>query len=201
MTSPVPRTGTIGVPDIRTASGHLATGQLTGSHTTGRPAQRVIIIGEEATTAELVPPPAARPAPHRKLGRDRRGPRPDQASGGVGVPPVPAPEPAMTSGQFIHRDTSGTETDVTTDVGCLYDLVIGSMDWGSGFLTVEDAEPVVRIARLGQGIRRQPGAFRRTERVPGQALQHAHPFGVPVPGDPGPGRGDRAPVRGREDRA
>jgi hypothetical protein len=31
-------------------------------------------------------------------------------------------------------------------VQALYDLVIGSMDWGSGFWTVDDAMPVLHIA-------------------------------------------------------
>ena len=53
-------------------------------------------------------------------------------------------------GRFIFRRFDGPDEDVTDDVGCLYDLVIGSMNWGSGFLTVEDALPVVRIAQLGQ---------------------------------------------------
>jgi len=42
----------------------------------------------------------------------------------------------------------GTTQDVTAGVQTLYDLVIQSMDWGSGFLTVEDTEPVVAIAEF-----------------------------------------------------
>jgi hypothetical protein len=38
--------------------------------------------------------------------------------------------------------------DVTEAVQALYDLVVQSMDWGSGFLTAEDAEPVALIARV-----------------------------------------------------
>ena len=49
---------------------------------------------------------------------------------------------------FVHRAADGTETDVTEGVQALYDLVICSMDWGSGFLTYEDALPVVTIAEL-----------------------------------------------------
>ena len=44
------------------------------------------------------------------------------------------------------RHADGTETDVTEGVQVLYDTVIASMDWGSGFLTVEDAEPIVAVA-------------------------------------------------------
>jgi hypothetical protein len=32
-------------------------------------------------------------------------------------------------------------------VQALYDLVLSSMDWGSGFLTAEDARPVALLAR------------------------------------------------------
>lgn len=46
----------------------------------------------------------------------------------------------------VHSD--GTTVDVTAGVQALYDLVINSMDWGSGFLTSEDAEPVAEIARI-----------------------------------------------------
>jgi hypothetical protein len=41
----------------------------------------------------------------------------------------------------------GTTVDITEGVQALYDLVISSMDWGSGFWTAEDAEPVVHVAR------------------------------------------------------
>jgi len=45
-------------------------------------------------------------------------------------------------------DDDGTETDITEGVQALYDLVISSMDWGSGFWTVEDATPVAKLARV-----------------------------------------------------
>jgi len=51
----------------------------------------------------------------------------------------------MTARCYVVAD-DGTETDITDGVGALYDLVVGSMDWGSGFLTVEDATPVSVIA-------------------------------------------------------
>jgi hypothetical protein len=44
--------------------------------------------------------------------------------------------------------TDGSRHDVTEAVQALYDLVVQSLDWGSGFLTVEDAVPVADIARL-----------------------------------------------------
>lgn len=43
---------------------------------------------------------------------------------------------------------AGDETDVTEAVQVLYDLVVQSMDWGSGFLSVEDVVPVYRLAEL-----------------------------------------------------
>ena len=52
------------------------------------------------------------------------------------------------NGKIMHVAEGGTQTDVTEGVQTLYDLVIGSMDWGSGFLSYEDAIPVVEIARL-----------------------------------------------------
>jgi hypothetical protein len=36
----------------------------------------------------------------------------------------------------------GSVVNVTEHVSAIYDLVIGSMDFGSGFLTVEDAVPL-----------------------------------------------------------
>ena len=50
--------------------------------------------------------------------------------------------------QLIARRPDGSEVDVTEGVQVLYDHVIGSMDWGSGFLTVEDAIPIAEIARV-----------------------------------------------------
>lgn len=47
----------------------------------------------------------------------------------------------------ICRASDGSETDITEGVQTLYDMVIGSMDWGSGFLTAEDALPVVQVAK------------------------------------------------------
>jgi hypothetical protein len=54
------------------------------------------------------------------------------------------PEPGQV--RVIAR-CDGTETDITEGVQALYDLVIGSMDWGSGFWTAEDAAPVAALAR------------------------------------------------------
>lgn len=50
--------------------------------------------------------------------------------------------------EIYVRSPNGDHVVVTAGVQALYDLVIDSMDWGSGFLTVEDATPVVEIAKL-----------------------------------------------------
>lgn len=52
-------------------------------------------------------------------------------------------------GKFVHVADDGTQIEVTEGVQALYDLVISSMDWGSGFLSYEDAVPVGEIAELG----------------------------------------------------
>jgi hypothetical protein len=52
------------------------------------------------------------------------------------------------NGKFVHIADDGTQADVTEGVQALYDLVLSSMDWGSGFWSYEDALPVAKIARL-----------------------------------------------------
>jgi hypothetical protein len=54
----------------------------------------------------------------------------------------------VTAVRAFARQPDGTETDITEGVQALYDLVLGSMDWGSGFLTAEDARPVALLARM-----------------------------------------------------
>jgi len=54
----------------------------------------------------------------------------------------------MSVARAFARAEDGTETDITEGVQALYDLVISSMDFRSGFWTVEDAVPVAVIARL-----------------------------------------------------
>jgi hypothetical protein len=53
----------------------------------------------------------------------------------------------MSDVRAFVRQPDGTETDITEGVQALYDLVLNSMDWGSGFLTAEDARPVALLAR------------------------------------------------------
>lgn len=49
--------------------------------------------------------------------------------------------------RVFARQEDGTEVDVTEGVQALYDHCVCSMDWGSGFLTIEDAEGIIRIAQ------------------------------------------------------
>jgi hypothetical protein len=56
-------------------------------------------------------------------------------------------------GRIIHvtgspADLHSHETDITDGVQVLYDLVIQSQNFGSGFWTIEDLEPVARLAEL-----------------------------------------------------
>lgn len=52
------------------------------------------------------------------------------------------------SGVTIHAvPLDGDPTDITEGVQALYDLVIQSMDWGSGFLSIEDVEPIAKLAK------------------------------------------------------
>ena len=51
------------------------------------------------------------------------------------------------SARAVARTESGAEVDITEGVQALYDLVISSMDWGSGFWSFEDAVPVAIVAR------------------------------------------------------
>ena len=98
------------------------------------------------------------------------------------------------NGRVLHVAEDGTRTDVTEGVQAMYDLVTGSMDWGSGFLSYEDAVPVGAVARLCgfEGIaeverylqdalhREESDAWRRTQPTPTQAyvngndIPHAH---------------------------
>ena len=61
----------------------------------------------------------------------------------------------------------GQAVDVTEGVQALYDIVVQSMDWGSGFLTVEDALPVVEIAKVCgfDGIREAEAYLVERERM------------------------------------
>jgi hypothetical protein len=54
------------------------------------------------------------------------------------------------NGRITHTSDDGVTHDVTEAVKCLYDLVLDSMDWGSGFWSVEEAVPIGILARLCQ---------------------------------------------------
>lgn len=53
-----------------------------------------------------------------------------------------------TRGRVIFRADDGSETDVTNAVTVLWDGVIGSLDWGSGWWDAEDAGAVAWIGKL-----------------------------------------------------
>ena len=64
----------------------------------------------------------------------------------------------------LIRADDGTEKDVTEGIQAMYDLIIESMDWGSGFLSFEDAVPMAVVARaLG---------FKRCDEVERYLLEH-----------------------------
>lgn len=44
------------------------------------------------------------------------------------------------------ENEDGTRTEVTEAVQCLYDLLLSSMDFGSGFLSVEEIIPIAELA-------------------------------------------------------
>ena len=48
------------------------------------------------------------------------------------------PKPKIMVGQY----------DVTQHVAAMFDALVGSMDWGSGFLTVEEIESILIVGRL-----------------------------------------------------
>ncbi len=49
--------------------------------------------------------------------------------------------------RIFVKNEDGTETEITEGVQAMYDIVITSMDWGSGLLTVEDAVPIANLAK------------------------------------------------------
>lgn len=52
-----------------------------------------------------------------------------------------------TGAQIKAHLPDGQLVDVTGGVMALYDLVLNLMDWGSNFLSLEDALPVAEIAK------------------------------------------------------
>lgn len=71
-----------------------------------------------------------------------------------------------------HVDDNGTHTDITTAVQTMYDLIVDSMDWTSGFLAIEDCIAIERIAVLcgwetPAEAANQIAAYERLKRSPG----------------------------------
>jgi hypothetical protein len=52
------------------------------------------------------------------------------------------------NGTNIIAENKEFDEDVTEAVQALYDLIIQSLDWGSGFISAEEAEPIARLAQL-----------------------------------------------------
>lgn len=48
--------------------------------------------------------------------------------------------------RILARRSDGPEIDVTTEVRLVYDLLNESMDYGSGFLSIEDVTEITRLA-------------------------------------------------------
>jgi hypothetical protein len=76
----------------------------------------------------------------------------------------------------------GTTLDVTLGVQVLYDLVIQSMDFGSGFLSVEEVDPIVGVAAFC-GFKEFEAAERyvEQERVAQRQRNCAHPVRRRIP--------------------
>jgi hypothetical protein len=49
--------------------------------------------------------------------------------------------------RIIVQHDDGTEIDITEGVQIAYDCTVGSMDWGSGFLAVEEVDAMVRLSQ------------------------------------------------------
>jgi hypothetical protein len=101
----------------------------------------------------------------------------------------------------VRKD--GTETDITEGVQALYDLVISSMDFRSGFWSFEDAVPVAVLGRAcgfekigeverylaeqqrSEAQRRFLAAHVRQMTNPAEKVEHEHLFdtqGIFLPG-------------------
>lgn len=48
--------------------------------------------------------------------------------------------------RVIVQQDDGTEVDVTEEVKVAYDCVRQSLDWGSGFLDVEEVDAIIRLS-------------------------------------------------------
>lgn len=52
--------------------------------------------------------------------------------------------------RIIAQHDDGTEIDITEGVQIAYDVVVHSMDWGSGFLDTEEVDAIVNLARAAR---------------------------------------------------
>lgn len=71
--------------------------------------------------------------------------------------------------QIVVR-LNGVETDVTEAVKVCYDVVHSSMDWGSGFLDVEEMAHVVALAQAA-GFTEPDVPFARYTPAQGRAVK------------------------------
>lgn len=53
----------------------------------------------------------------------------------------------MSEIKIYAEDADGNRVDITEGVQVLYDCVHASMDWGSGFLSVEDVAGILNVAQ------------------------------------------------------
>ncbi len=49
--------------------------------------------------------------------------------------------------KIVAKGEDGIETDITEGVQALYDHLIGTLDWGSGFISLEDALPIAHLTK------------------------------------------------------
>ncbi len=49
--------------------------------------------------------------------------------------------------KIVVKHEDGSETDITLGVQSMYDLLHGSMDWGSGFISLEEAIPIAEMVK------------------------------------------------------
>lgn len=56
---------------------------------------------------------------------------------------MPIPSGAV----IVARFPDGREVDVTEGAQAIYDAMVGSLDWGSDFFTIEDLEPMRDFAK------------------------------------------------------
>jgi hypothetical protein len=92
--------------------------------------------------------------------------------------------PTPTGVTITATKPDGTTQDITEGVQVLYDLVIQSMDFGSGFLTIEDVEPMAVVADFcGFEGFEEAQRYLENERVQERRRKCAHQRWVKQPRD------------------